>query len=327
MENNINLKKRFVSDFKLPIQILHEPYFSQRIELFEKPFQSKTKWDNLKTLINNKFDSNSDLFLTKYHETRDVIMMSTVNNKSYQEFINDKDFDTKFKINTTYPNKNLYTCEQVGENDLFISIDLVKANFQALKFYNKEIVFNAETYKDYINKFTDLDYIINSKYTRQVIFGKMNPKRTIKIETYIINKILELDNVKYLLEHFDIFSINVDEIILKVKNSHQQVFFDLSYDFLNKNIVQKIKDCLGVDVVCEKFKLKLHQFEGFYSKNIINVFEKDNFTNTANVLKNLPNIYYNQVYKLLNNIDLTQDDLVFYYEHEISRFLKPITKK
>ena len=42
------------------------------------------------------------------------------------------------------------------------------------------------SYEDWVKKFTDLEYIIESKYTRQVVFGKLNPSRQIKVENYMI---------------------------------------------------------------------------------------------------------------------------------------------
>ncbi len=48
-----------------------------------------------------------------------------------------------------------------------------------------------DTYEDFIGKFTDSDFIKASKYTREVIFGKLNPKRHITAEKFFINKIYQ----------------------------------------------------------------------------------------------------------------------------------------
>lgn len=53
-----------------------------------------------------------------------------------------------------------------------------------MKYVNPDIVLNAGTYQDFIKKFTDLEYVAESKYTRQIVFGKMNPKRHITVEKY-----------------------------------------------------------------------------------------------------------------------------------------------
>ena len=36
------LKRRFVDDFKIPITVFEEPYWSLQISLFEKEFKSQT---------------------------------------------------------------------------------------------------------------------------------------------------------------------------------------------------------------------------------------------------------------------------------------------
>ena len=58
-----------------------------------------------------------------------------------------------------------------------------------IKYVDPEIVLNADTYQDFIKKFADSDYIAESKYCRQVIWGKLNPKRHITVEKYMIDKV------------------------------------------------------------------------------------------------------------------------------------------
>ena len=41
-------------------------------------------------------------------------------------------------------------------------------------------------------------------------------------------------------------------------------------------------------------------------------------------LKCVPSTYMPQVYKLIHNQSITEDDLVFYYEHQLVKFMHPI---
>ena len=41
------LRQRFVSDFNLPIQVLHSPFFEDRLDLFEEKFGARTKFNEL----------------------------------------------------------------------------------------------------------------------------------------------------------------------------------------------------------------------------------------------------------------------------------------
>jgi hypothetical protein len=64
-----------------------------------------------------------------------------------------------------------------------------KANFQALKYANSAIVYDCDTYEDFIGRFTDMPWAKKSKRTREIIFGKLNPNRTMKYENLIIGDI------------------------------------------------------------------------------------------------------------------------------------------
>lgn len=180
IETSIDLKHlrtRFVSDTDIPIQVVQSPYFEDRLELLEEEYGTKTSYNNLLELINSRFDGNSNKFLEHYHQVRDTIITTILNSEAYKEFSNGKFVQN---LSPICSNRNLYTNEQDG--CMFISYDMKKANFQTLRYANPAIVYDADTYEDFIGVFTDLDYIKESKYTRQVIFGKLNPKRTMNLE-------------------------------------------------------------------------------------------------------------------------------------------------
>ncbi len=248
------------------------------------------------------------------------------NNEHYIEFNSNKSFFNNLKTKYSFPNRNVYTCEQCHDDDLFLSIDLKKANFQALKFFHNGIFLSCNTYEEYMRKFTDLQYIIDSKDTRQYILGNLNSKRTVAIEKFIMDTILDSKTLQtHLLPYYDVFSVNSDEIILKfkkdIKNTEQ-------YQIDNCDWIKKsIKDENRVDVKVSKFKLKVHEFKSVFSDNVIRVFEKyDVLGDEKNTLKCVPITYYTQIYKLIKGLEVTKEDLVFYYEHELSSFLEPLIK-
>ena len=316
METSKDLKQlraRFVSDFNLPLQILQSPYFEDRLELLEGEYGAKTSYNELLLMIDEKFEGNPNKFLEYYHQVRDNIITSVLNSEAYKDFISNDKFMKK--INPICANKNLYTNEQ--DNGLFVSYDMKKANFQTLRYANPAIVYDTNTYEDFIGKFTDLDYIKNSKYTRQVIFGKLNPKRTMTLEKWITNEFC--GSLYPLLIHtkLEYFSLNSDEIILKFNGSEEE-FEQLE--------IEPIKNFEGVEYKGSKFKLHSRQFELATSSSILTVYEKEDYLNAnRRILKGVPATYYPQVYKLLNGMEMKpQSDLIFYYEHELCKFLNPL---
>ena len=307
-----HLRNRFVSDLNLPIQVVQSPYFEERLELLEEEYGALTSYKNLLLLIDKQFNRSINAFLESYHTIRDNIITSVIDSEAYKDFISNDKFNVNVK--PICSNRNLYTQEQDG--GLFVSYDMKKANFQALKYANPSIVYDADTYEDFIGKFTDLDYIKESKYTRQVIFGKMNPKRTIALEKWITNEFAKsffplLTNTK-----LSLFSLNSDEIILKFEGSEEE---------FEKLELEPYKVFQGVEYKLSKFKLHSRQFKLATSSSLLTVYEKEDYLNAhKRILKGIPATYYPQVYKLLNGMEINDSDLVFYYEHELCKFLYPL---
>lgn len=316
VENTLLLKQlrtRFVSDYNLPIQVLQSPYFEDRLELLEEEYGAKTSYDNLLELIDSRFDGNSNKFLEYYHQVRDTIITTILNSEAYKDFISNDKFVKNVK--PICSNRNLYTNEQDG--CMFISYDMKKANFQTLRYANPAIVYDADTYESFIGIFTDLDYIKHSKYTRQVIFGKLNPKRTMNLEKWITNEFAKTLNDLSVMKHCELFSLNADEIILKWNGSEEE--------FEKTDIVPSII-FEGVEYKASKFKLHSRQFKLATSSSILTVYEKEDYLNAhKRILKGVPATYMPQVYKLLGGVEINpQSDLIFYYEHELCQFLNPL---
>ena len=143
----VEFRKRFVSDYNLPIQVLESPFFEERLEQCEELYHSKTKYDELLAYINEYFGGNIGKFINEFYAIRDIIIKDLLSKESYQIF-NTSDMNC-YKLSGQYPKKNLYAEDM--KQKLILCIDLKKANFQALKYVNKNIVNNAETYEDFIN--------------------------------------------------------------------------------------------------------------------------------------------------------------------------------
>ena len=308
MKKNIELIKRFVKDNDLPIPIIgNGDYFDYFINLYEKDYKSLTKYRNLEFLIEKDFEGKPEYFLGKYYEIRDNIIKTVENSEAYQKF-NTMDmsyFAIQNKKNIT--SNNIYNETNVGK--LFVSFDLKKANFQALKYVNPEIVMNADTYEDFIHNFTKIDCIINSKHIRQIVFGKMNPKRHITVEKYIIDKIYE---------ELVCVSMSNDELVFYIGDAYMKTDIDVFSEKVRyETIRQLIKSSLGFELNVEVFELhKLQlscdkfQRSPYYYKEY--KFAKEN--EPKGKLMCVPMNYFAIVYKLFNHFPLQEEDYHFDYE-------------
>ena len=305
------LRSKFVRDFQLPIQVVQSPYFENTIKLLEDDCGAQTKYLLLLELIRDKFDGNSNKFLEYRHKVVDKILSYILNSEAYKEFLADKTVLDDYT--PIVANRELYTQEQSGH--FFISYDMIKANFQALRYANPAIVKDCETYEDFIGKFTDIDYFKHAKQLRQETFGKLNGKRTAAIEKRVSNEFAKEYSQRLGIYGFELFSIKTDEIIFKFNGTEEQF----------KSFKASDVEFGGFKFRVNKFKLTHQEFKRHTSESKIVAFIKEDYLNAdRRSLHCVPDTYYPQVYKLLNGIKIDDCDLVFYFDHELSKFLYPL---
>jgi hypothetical protein len=314
---NRELAKRFISDYKLPIPLINEEYFFYYLNLYQEDYDSLGKYNQLLDMINEKYGGDCNKFLEDYYNVRDKIITTVIESEAFQKF-NTMDmnvFTIKKKPNIT--SNNIYKQSNIGK--FFISVDLKKANFQTLRNIDKDIVFGADTYEDFIGKFTDLDYIKESKYSRQVIWGKCNPKRHITAEKYFITQIY-----KKIIEQFPYLSDKC------VSLSNDEMIFNVEFLFYNDKLtcftlrehIEKIAKEIGFEVHVEFFHLRGYNLLFKESRSVRKTFfMKDYFcTNGKFKLIGVPLQYHSICYKLYKGQDLSEIDYHFDYEGMNARF-------
>lgn len=312
MNNTIlRLRARFVNDFNLPIQVLHSPYFEYYLDLYEDTLNTKSLYDNLMQDINTNYNGNIEKWIEHYSLLRDKIITTVENSESFKYF-NQKDM-IDYSVSYSIPNKDLYT--ETNNNQFFLSVDLVKANFQALRFFDKNIVFNQNTYEDFISIFDEDKYFQTSKYTRQVIFGKLNPKKTIIIEKYIMYLVYEIIKKIEQYNNIELYSVQTDELIFKSSSS-----MTAQDCMVMQNIIQNI---LNINVRVKNFRIEFIDIRTSKGDKIP-VFKKHFIDSEKYEIKQAPMTYYPQIFKLLNNMSINDEDLIFYYEHQLAKFLEPL---
>lgn len=314
---NRELAKRFISDYKLPIPLINEKYFFYHLALYQEDYNSLEHYIELLDMIGEKYGGDCNKFLEDYYNVRDKIITTIVESEAFQKF-NTMDmnvFTIKDKPNIT--SNNIYKQTNIGK--FFISVDLKKANFQTLRNIDKNIVFGADTYEDLIGKFTDLDYIKESKYSRQIIWGKCNPKRHITAEKYFITRIY-----KKVIEQFPYLSDKC------VSLSNDEMIFNVEFLFYNDKLtcftlrerIEKIAKEIGFEVHVEFFHLKGYNLVFKESRSVRKTFfMKDYFcTDGKFKLIGVPLQYHSICYKLYKGKELNEIDYHFDYEGMNARF-------
>lgn len=293
-------RRQFVRDYKLPIQIVQDPYFDYFLELFEEHFKSKTKYQLLVDTV-NKFDS-LDAFVAESKRIRSEAMDYIKNTKSYENLSKDK-LDV---YKCEFPYKiNLYNRDNEGKK--FVSIDLVKGNFQALSFYNKELLGEKDSYEEFMKMFTNEEYFIQSKQIRQVIFGNLMPKKQQRIQKFIMN-IVKNHLIEHGMKEEDICASSPDEIVFE---------YDKFKNFKEVLNDDKIK---ALDLHMDVFTLNAidDNVDGFIKR----------FESNKNIeIKNCNMKVMPEVIKFLKSEPLTENDLYFFDEGRIAQYKEPVFYK
>ena len=304
------LRGRFIEDNQLPVTTVEDPYFEERIKMLEGEFHAQLKYLSLMETVRDNFGGNMQKFLEHRHSVKDQILSHILNSEGYKAMLADKSplEDCKLVVGAN----ELYTEQQDG--GLFLSFDMIKANFQALRYVDPSIVRDCETWEEFVACFTDVKYLASAKQVRQEVLGKLNGKRLAAIEKYHSNEF-----AKVLVERYgdcmSPFSIKTDEIILKFNGSEKEF----------EEFKVKDEEFNGFKFRVNKFKLHMRTFKRAFSDKRINVFEKEDYLDAhRRNLKCVPATYYPQVYKLLNGMEISDSDLVFTSDHELCSYMKPL---
>lgn len=258
--NSNKLKHRFVKDRKLPLNLLKNPYFGERLHLYTCLYPSiLDDWASYVEMLTD-FESEQDYF-EFYNSIKDKIIDSVKESDSYAKF-NEASIDD-FIIPTVHnnlPKTPVYKPNFNGHH--FISYDMKEANFAALSHYEmslgdsieKKMFGGAETWEQFIHSLTDNEHIAKSKYIRAATLGNCNPKRHILYEKYLMSTFLsEIERIAEL----DQFELDIHCMVASFVND--EITFNVTD--LSSEQIEKLRDIVAT------------AFDNLFSESLINVSE------------------------------------------------------
>ena len=305
MDISTKLKERFCKDCNIPINLFKEPYFTDRLKLYDEFYGTLEKWDIFVKEL-EKYKCEQDYF-EEYNNVKDAAIYSIKNTEAYEKFCNEDMNQYRVKYNNL-PCKDIYHPDNDGK--MFISIDMKKANFSSLQYYDGSMFAGASTWENFIELFTDNKHIINSKYIRQVILGNCNPKRHITYEKYLMDKILD-----YVLIY-----TSIDRVVFF---SNDEIVVDAS-DLIGTDqllLVHRLTNCINkiinIPVKVELFTLhKINGTSGYY-KEIIKANGETDIK-----FKCLDSLYLPFVIRYFLGEEITDSDKVFYHNGLLAQFIE-----
>lgn len=323
MNNNREIRERFIKDLKLSIPVIESPYFEFYLDLYEKDWNAKSDYNRLIGAI-----SKNQHFLADFYKVRDKMIQYIKSQESFNKF-NTCDIHSLYG-NPKFANirsNAIYNEEFAG--GIYISLDLKKANIQSLRYWDPDMFIKDdslwidevwEKWVEYLCE-EDIDlawYIKKSKYIRQVVFGNCNPKRQITLERWMVgegaNEFIKMANIS----EDKVIYASTDEVILKVDK------------LIDKDELQGISDLVfkevGVELRAQSFKLESISYLNGAGETI-RLYKKLYSDGTVDY-KGVSKHYFPQIYMDQNGIDPDpqERDLVFYQEKDLAKFLKRLCR-
>ena len=296
------LKERFCKDCNIPIRLFQEPYFTERLKLYDRFFGTLEKYKVFLGGLEN-YKSEQEYF-EEYNSVKDAAIGYIKNSEGYISF-NSADMNSYRVKNTNLPGKDIFKPSNDGKS--FISVDMRKANFSSLRHYASDIFGGVETWEQFIGGFTSNPHIVSSKYIRQVILGNCNPKRHITYEKYLMDQVLTgiYDNID---ADLNIVFFSNDEIIFDVSSLSPDGIIKLSEN------IRCYTDSLEIPLKVKSFKL--YSIKG--TDGYIEVMYESNDID----FKCLNNYVYPFVLRELLGEDVQESDKVFYHEGLLAKFIE-----
>lgn len=311
MNNNKKFFQRFCKDYNLPINVFEDSIFHYYMDLY-KDFFPKSEYESAVDLIETKFGGNVDLWLDYCAHVRDTAINTILESESYKKFIS-MDL-SEYKING-FKERSAYTEETDGKR--FISIDLKKANFQALRWMD---VIDDYSYDHFIRQMGGDDYIAGSKYLRQVIFGKCNPSRQVTIEKHLMSLIEDAIKNKMSNHGFKLYSFNSDELVYEEDFDRSNI---LDIRKLVDDVKMMIEKYLNIEVSVEYFSVERIPVVN-HSGNKVDAYVKRNLITGEIKYKKISTTFFPQIYKLIKGMEIEELDRVFFFENQLATFNKPL---
>lgn len=300
------LNRRFCDDRKLPLKIYSGSIFIDRLKLFGE----YENYINYCQEVRRMFDDTQKYF-EYYNQIKDKAIDYIKCSETFQ-LLNSDDMN-KYACKYNFPQSDVYKASNIGKR--FISIDMSKANFSALVAYGRTIgteFFKNFNYREFMEQFTNVEHIINSKYIRQVIFGNCNPRRQVTYEKYLMSLLLErLLNEDSIYERH-VSSLCSDEIILKA-------------DEFNTDTILKIQEVVDEMSLTIPLKLEYYQLGKVEGSD---AFIKKVFSDLEYELSYTYDIKCASpdeapfIYRLVKNQPIKDEDNIFYYNGKLAKLIE-----
>ena len=289
----LEFRKIFCEDFKLPIKIYDSPLFEYYLNLYEYDLDISSKF-KIFTDTMKEFKT-PQTFSDEWHRIKNSIVADIDATPEFQEFVASPSYQSPFKVERGNVFNHKYSGSRV------ISIDLIEANFNSLKFFNPNIVFNCKNFEELVSRYSKLPYYSKVKIFRQVVFEKLHANRQQGIQRKMMDSILS--DLFKIYPNLDLRMPSSDEIVIPLSG--------IQADF--ENTIKKI--------VSDHSLNNILRVEPYEMLHICDDYFYQKFDNGKIRLRNVPSPFYTSFLKKAKGLELSDEDLYFHFEGRLAKFI------
>jgi len=179
MINTEKISENFIKNFNVPLSFTTLKIFEDQVKSIglEDQYNEFKKFVDKFQTFEKYLDYTSEVKNNAIEFVKNQPAFNSLKDKTYNLEILNENITTNFDIKFDVPvQKNLYIEQNIGKR--FISIDMKSANFNIFRLLG---ILDFFDYSAFLSKFDSSDYLWKSKQLRQVIFGNLEPKTTVKI--------------------------------------------------------------------------------------------------------------------------------------------------
>lgn len=293
--DQFQLFRQVIKDYNIPINFTTELEFFHAWNTLEACYNLNQKAEKLKLAL---VDNNLNLTKEYFNKVKQSILDSIKNQESYQKLSQEKNIGEQFE-----ELKNLYKVNNHGK--IFISIDMVKANFSVMRKALPEI-FGKGSYEEFIHTHCPADYFKESKYIRQYLFGNLNPKLQQNMQKRVINQVVNSLSEKY--PQLIIVHKTADELVLLADSVEQ-----------NKSEIENLLkqgELSEYQFRVEMFRLNALMPYDFYVKEHLDVAKVE--------FKNIPSVHLMEAIRYYRKEESHELDRRFTSEGRVAVFCSPL---
>ena len=225
--------RRFIRDFSIPAPVQRKEFLEYYLRLYDKVYDTKRKFEVFMEARSAFQDDES--FLDYRSRVRNDIINDISNNEKYISWTQSNDVYI-----TPFPVLKKEVFIRNNANKTFLSFDLKAGNFSVLRYIDKSIVRNYDTWEEYVRHFSPFEYFQLSKHFRQVTLGKLDSAKRIKKYEYVIMSSLIQTHI------LNQGILNINDIVM---SCYDEVIFDITNKSIEKLVIPKdMQDNLHVEV-------------------------------------------------------------------------------